>query len=369
MSITGQRISCLQLCSVLQLHSFPASLPFQYPFITNKGSKTEQPALLVALSFGRLAGWGEAPIIDYYGVSFDAFQESLSKAQRVIESYSLQDPQRFWHFLEHLLPEQNFLIAALDIAGWDLFSRLRNKPLYQMLGFEKKGPFLSDYTLGYGSAEEMLRKMKAHPASVYKVKLRVPNDIEILRSLRAATDRPFRVDLNEGWNYDDTLRLLPELESLGVILLEQPLPKQQWDEMTALKTQSKIPLFADEACVEEHDVVKCAAAFHGINIKLTKCGGITPARRMIQEARSLGLAVMLGSMNESSIGTAAMLHLAPAVDFLDADGPLLLAGDYAEGLPWTTSDGMPDFLALPDAPGLGIQMRRDWQQYRIKATV
>ncbi|MBS1630734.1 MAG: dipeptide epimerase [Bacteroidetes bacterium] len=367
-SITCLPASVLQLCRVLQLHSFPAALPFQYPFITNKGAKSQQQALLVALNFGRLVGWGEAPVIDYYGVSMEGLQASLQQARQVIERYSLQDPQRFWHFLEHLIPEQNFLIAALDIAGWDLFSRLRNKPLYQMLGFEKSGPFLSDYTLGFDSAEMMLRKMKEHPASVYKVKLRRPEEVDLLRSLRSATRAPFRVDLNEGWNYEDTLRLLPELESLGVVMLEQPLPKTQWEEMRALKAQSSIPLFADEACVEEQDVTRCADTFHGINIKLTKCGGITPARRMIVEAKQRGLRVMLGSMNESSIGTSALLHLAPAVDFLDADGPLLLASDYAEGLPWTHVDGQPHFLSLPEAPGLGVSLRKDWQQHLIQAT-
>jgi L-alanine-DL-glutamate epimerase-like enolase superfamily enzyme len=161
--------------------------------------------------------------------------------------------------------------------------------------------------------------------------------------------------------------LLPELEALGVVLLEQPLPKDQWEEMQALKAQSHIPLIADEACVEESDVARCAAAFHGVNIKLTKCGGITPARRMIEEARKLGLQVMLGSMNESSIGTAAIAHLAPGADFLDADGPLLLAGDYAEGLQWVSFHGQEGYLTLSDAPGLGLTMCRDWQQYLVKS--
>src|SRR5690606_7571113 len=122
---------------------------------------------------------------------------------------------------------------------------------------------------------------------LYKIKLSKPDDIALLPRLREATIAAFRVDVNEGWNYDDTLRLLPELEALGVVLLEQPLPKDQWEEMQALKAQSRIPLIADEACVEESDVARCAAAFHGVNIKLTKCGGITPARRMIEEARKL----------------------------------------------------------------------------------
>ncbi len=351
---------------MLKIYSFSASIPFQYPFTTHKGTKTEQPALLVALGFGRLLGWGEAPAISYYGMTTEGMIEALRKSLPVIERYSLQDPQRFWHFLEHLLPGQNFLIAALDIAGWDLFSRLRNQPLYKALGFSNAGPFLSDYTIGYDTAEMMLKKMQDHPAPVYKIKLCRADDIDLLRRLREATPAAFRVDVNEGWNYEDTLRLLPDLEALGVVLLEQPLQKNQWDEMKALKAQSRIPLFADEACVEETDVARCAPAFHGINIKLTKCSGITPARRMMQEARSLGLKVMLGSMNESSIGTAALAHLAPGADFLDTDGPLLLAADYATGLAWQEVDGYRQHLAVPESPGLGLNMHPDWQKYLLK---
>ncbi len=125
--------------------------------------------------------------------------------------------------------------------------------------------------------------------------------------------------------------------------------------MRALKAQSPIPLFADEACVAEGDVSRCADSFHGIVIKLTKCGGITPALRMAQEARGRSLQVMLGSMNESTIGTSALVHLSPAADLLDADGPLLLSGDYAEGLRWNEA-GVPYTVGVSGAPGLGISV-------------
>ena len=348
---------------MLQVASFSAALPFQYPFTISKGTKTEQPALLVSLGFGKLTGWGEAPAIRYYDVRVEDMQASLNAVKGVIERYALQDPQRFWHFLHHLLPGQHFLIAALDIAGWDLFAQLRRKPLHAMLGLENRSPFLSDYTIGLDTAEEMLRKLQAHPSAVYKLKLARPDDIDLVRALRAATGAAFRVDMNEGWNYEDSLRLLPELKQLGVEMAEQPLPKTAWEEMAALKAQSPIPLFADEACVEEKDVAKCAAGFHGINIKLTKCGGITPALRMIREARERGLQVMLGSMNESSIGTSALVHMAAGADLLDADGPLLLTGDYADGPEWSAVNGSPYYVSVGEQPGLGIAMRAGWQQY------
>lgn len=337
---------------MLQIRTFQTELPFQYPFTITKGTKTHQKALVVALGFGPFLGWGEAPEISYYPETVASMNESLKQSLAVTSRYSLIDPQRFWHFLHHQFPEQHFLIAALDIAGWDLYAQLKRKPLYELLELANPGKLPCDYTLGIDTPELMVEKLKAHPAPVYKVKLARPADIDLLRRLRAVTNKPFRVDVNEGWNYEDTLKLLPELQALGVVLLEQPLAKSQWEEMIELKAQSAIPLFADEACVEEEDVARCAAAFHGINIKLTKCGGITPALRMIAAARQLQMKVMLGSMNESVIGTAALAHLAPLADYLDLDGPLLLTQANAKGLSYD-ADG---FVSLGTSPGIGVQV-------------
>ncbi len=337
---------------MLQLRSFVSRLPFEYPFTIAKGTKTHQESLLVSLGFGRLAGYGEAPAISYYPETIESMQASLAQNAAGISRYSLTDPARFWHFLHHLIPGEHFLTAALDIAAWDLFAKLRRQPLYAALGLPYAGPVETDYTIGLDSAEEMGRKLLAHPAIAYKVKLARPEDIDKLRHLRSLTTAPFRVDVNEGWSYDETLRLIPELIALGVQILEQPLPKDAWEEMTALKAQSELPLFADESCAVESDVARCAQGFHGIVVKLTKCGGLTPALRMLREASSLGLQTMLSSMNECTVGTSAMVHLSGAADILDADGPLLLAGDQASGLHFG-ADGR---VGISDAPGLGISM-------------
>ena len=325
------------------------SLPFRQPFTTAHGTKTHQPTLLVSLGLGPLAGFGEAPAIHYYGVTTESMVEALEGVRPTIERYALMDPGRFWHFLHHLLPGEAFLIAALDIAGWDLFGKMRRQPLHRLLGFDPSKAPVTDYTLGHDTPEKMLENLRTHPWPVYKIKVRTPDDMDVLRTLRAATGAPFRVDANEGWKMEDVKRLLPDLAALGVELLEQPLPRTEWEAMKELKAISPIPLIADESCVTETDVARCAEGFHGINIKLTKCGGITPAVRMITEAKGLGLRTMLGSMNESTVGTAALAHLAPAVDFLDADGPLLTAEDLADGLRMKDARWM-----VGDAPGLGI---------------
>ena len=194
--------------------------------------------------------------------------------------------------------------------------------------------------------------MKEKPWPVYKIKVGVENDIEMVTELRKHTDAVFRVDANAGWTLEQALQKIPVLKDLGVELVEQPLAKEDWDGMKILFERSPLPLLADESCVVEQDVEKCHGHFHGINIKLTKCSGITPARRMITRAKELGLTVMIGCMNESSVGTAAIAQLAPMLDYVDMDGPLLLAEDIAEGVKF-------DFgtILFNDLPGLGIKVQ------------
>ncbi|MFA6152770.1 MAG: dipeptide epimerase [Chitinophagaceae bacterium] len=344
---------------MLQLRHYSFELPFEYPFTISKGTKTHQPTLIVSLGLRNWCGYGEAPAINYYGVSVEAMIEELNAKRLPIERYALTDPQRFWHFLHHLFPGNNFLIAALDIAGWDLFAQMRNAPLRRILGITSDETPASDYTLGIDTPEKMLEKMQAHSWNTYKIKMRSTADIDILDTLRTHTDKPFRVDANEAFTFEEAKLMLPELKKLGVHLIEQPLAKTEWDAMKELKAISDIPLFADESCVTEKDVARCADSFDGINIKLTKCGGITPAMRMITEARQLGLKIMLGSMNESSIGTAAMVHLSPLVDELDADGPLLLSEDIADGLKY--ENGM---VSTAHRPGMGV---RFWGRQQVRS--
>lgn len=336
--------------AMLQLRHYSFNLEFEFPFTTAKGTKTHQPTLITALGVGGLWGFGEAPAISYYDVTLEGMAQLLESKRQLIERYALTDPQRHWHFLHHLIPGQHFLTAALDIAAWDLFAKMRRMPLYKLLGHHALPVPRTDYTLGIDTAERMVEKMQAHPWPIYKLKCAHPDDIDKVRLLRNHTEADLRVDANEGWAFDDAKKLLPELHKLGVTLVEQPLHKSERDAMIELKAAAPMPLYADESCVTESDVKGCAAGFDGINIKLTKCGGITPALRMIKEARELGLKVMIGSMNESTVGTAAIAHLLPLADAADADGPLLLKQDLAEGLQY--KDG---YVTVAEATGLGIR--------------
>jgi L-alanine-DL-glutamate epimerase-like enolase superfamily enzyme len=326
-------------------------LAFRHPFTISKGTKTHQPTFVVELEWKGICGYGEAPAISYYGIGVEKMAADLEAKRPMLERFALTDPERYWHFLHHLFPGNSFLVCALDMAGWDLFGKLRGLPLYRMFGLDPATAPVTDLTIGIDTMENMQEKVRETPWPVYKVKAGLEGDLEKLEGVRSVTDSVLRVDVNGGWDLARAERMIPLFKDLGVELVEQPLSVTAREDSVALKAVSPLPVFADESCVSEGDVDTCAAGFHGVNIKLTKCGGITPARRMIARARQLGLSVMLGCMCESSIGTSAMAHLAPAVDHLDADGPILLSEDLATGL--TYRDGR---LLPSERPGLGIDL-------------
>ena len=327
------------------------NLPFKYPFTISKGTKTHQPTLIVELEHFGWKGYGEAPAISYYNIPVEKMIEDLERKKVFVEKFAFSDPERYWHYLHHLFPANPFLVCALDMAGWDLFGKLKRKPLAELWKLDTHNLPLTDYTIGIDTIEKMIEKMQAMPWPIYKIKVGVEGDVEMVAALRKHTDAIFRVDANAGWTLEQALEKIPLLKSLGVELIEQPLAKDDWPGMKILFEQSTLPLIADESCVSESDVEKCQHHFHGINIKLTKCSGITPARRMITTARSLNMKVMLGCMNESSVGSAAIAHLAPLVDYIDMDGPLLLAKDIASGLQY-------DFgkIQYSNLNGLGIEI-------------
>jgi L-Ala-D/L-Glu epimerase len=327
------------------------NLPFKYPFTISKGTKTHQPTLIVELEFMGLKGYGEAPAITYYDVTVEKMVEDLEARKLMIEKYAFNDPERFWHFLHHLFPKNNFLVCALDIAAWDLYGKLYRKPLLKLWKLDAATAPIADYTIGIDTIEKMLAKIDEKPWPIYKIKVGVENDIEMITAIRSKTNAVLRVDANAGWTLEQALEKIVELKNLGVEMVEQPLAKDNWDGMKILFEKKLLPLYADEACVTEQDVEKCFGHFNGINIKLTKCSGVTPARRMITKAKQLGLKVMIGCMNESTVGTAAIAHLAPLLDFVDADGPMLQTEDTATGISYIDNK-----LTVTGLPGLGITM-------------
>ena len=334
---------------IMHLKYKKINLPFKHPFTISKGTKTHQPSLLVELEFFGIRGYGEAPAITYYNIPVEKMIEDIEAKKKMIEKFSFTEPDRYWHYLHHLIPGDPFLICALDIAAWDMYGKMKRKQLHELWQLDTSKNPLTDITIGIDTVEKMIAKIEEKPWPIYKIKLGTEEDIHIIKELRKHTDAVFRIDANEAWKAEEALEKIKIFKELNVEFIEQPLAKDDWDGMKFLYEHSPLPLIADESCVTEHDVLKCHNHFHGINIKLTKCSGITPALRMIKQARELEMKVMVGCMNESSVGTAAIAQLLPLLDYVDMDGPLLLAEDVATGV--TFENGK---IIYGEGYGLGI---------------
>ena len=308
------------------------NLKLKHTFTISRESIDFQPSLIVELKSEGFSGFGEATSNPYYNITVPMMRMDLEKIRPLIEFNTDDTPESFWDKVHPYLKEDMFALCALDMAYNDLYARKKRKKLYELWNYTTEKNPLTDYTIGIAPIEKMVSKMKELPWPIYKIKLGTPEDIAIVKELRKHTDAIFRIDANCGWGVEETINNAIELKKLGVEFLEQPLKSDNWQGHKQLFEHSVLPIIADESCIIEEDVAKCFNHFHGINIKLVKCGGLTPGRRMIQEAKKLGLKTMVGCMTESTVGISAIAHLLPQLDYVDMDGALLLSEDIATGV-------------------------------------
>ncbi|KAB8151324.1 dipeptide epimerase [Kordia sp. TARA_039_SRF] len=322
----------------LQLDIQSFELPLQHPFTISRYTVTVQKTVVVAISDGEFTGYGEATVNPYYNSSVESLKTSIENVKTVVEEVSESiHPTQFWKRLEPKLHDNYFALCALDCAYWDLYAKQHQKPLRRFWSEHDTNLPKTNFTIGIDDIEVMQSKILQKPWAIYKVKLGTKNDVEIIEKLREVTDAVFRVDANCAWTVEETLKNAVILKELGVEFIEQPLKADHWNGMKILKKESVLPIIADESCQKLEDVSKCAEVFHGINIKLMKCGGITPALQMIEIAKANNIKLMAGCMTESSIGISNLTQLAPLLDYIDADGALLLQKDIAKGV--TFNDG------------------------------
>ncbi len=334
----------------LQLQTF--DLPLTHSFRISRETTDIQETLVASLSIDGKTGYGEATTNPYYKSSAAGMTAEIEALREAIESFPFTSPEVFHQFLA-AKGLGNFALCALDLAAHDLYGKVLGKPLYEIWGTKPDTYPTTNYTIGIDSIERMLAKMQEMPWPVYKIKLGTEEDVAIVRELRKHTDAVFRIDANGAWNARETIENSRILKTLGVEFIEQPLPAADWEGMEQVFQDSALPLIADESCVVETDVARCQRYFHGINIKLCKCGGLTPALRMIQNARKLGLKVMVGCMTESTVGISAVAQLLPQLDYVDMDGAMLLARDIADGVV-ITRDAR---VLFPSSGGSGIRLR------------
>ncbi|HEX3600625.1 MAG TPA: dipeptide epimerase, partial [Lacipirellulaceae bacterium] len=285
-------------------------LPLRHVFTISRGSVSVQQTLIVQLEADGKYGYGEATTNTFYGATIENMSATIESVQQMIESSTLGDPLELIAKLAKSVPHEkyaNFALNALDLAIHDLWGKLRGAPVYKLWGLSIDKIPDSDYTLGIDTPAKMVAKMEEMPGwPVYKIKLGTSDDLTIVRELRKHTDALFRVDANCGWTAEQTIEFAPILKDMNVEFIEQPLPPEDVEGARRAFKGSVLPLLADENCIVESDVDRCAGAFHGINIKLTKCGGLATARRMAKRARELGLQVMAGCMTESTVGISAI---------------------------------------------------------------
>lgn len=336
----------------MQLFFHRVDLRLNHTFTIAHDSRDVQPTLIVELREGTYRGFGEATATRYYGITVDGMIAALEAIRDRIEGHSLVDPEQFWADMHPYLAQNPFALCALDQAAWDLWAKQKKQPLYKIWNLDPANAPLTDYTIGLDTPEKMIEKMQERPWPLYKIKLGRPEeDINLVKALRRHTDAIFRVDANCGWSAVDAIAKSKQLRELGVEFIEQPLPADDWEGAKQVYEQSALPIMADESCIVEADVDRCAGYFHGVNIKLTKCGGITPARRMIARARALGLQVMVGCMTESSVGISAIAQLLPLLDYADLDGAMLIANDPAAGVTFENGN-----VVYANENGTGVQL-------------
>ena len=327
-------------------------LPLEHTFTISRQSYDAKRTLIVELQDGELSGLGEASENPYYHKTTENMVQDLLQCKEVIESHDHLAPDEFWSLMYSHLKDNMFALCALDISFHDLYAQRKGKKLYELWGLDTRNNILSNYTLGIDSIDSMISKMKETPWPIYKIKLGTEHDLDIVRALRNESDAIFRIDANCAWDFETTMKNAEEMKKLGVEFLEQPLPPEDYIGQKALFEKCPLPVIADESCQEEMDVDKCQGSFHGVNIKLVKCGGLTPARRMLKKAESLGMKKMVGCMTESSVGISAIAHLLPELDYVDMDGATLLKNDIATGVELVQGVAL-----YSDLPGTGAVLK------------
>ncbi|MEQ9407565.1 MAG: dipeptide epimerase [Fuerstiella sp.] len=340
----------------MKLTLYKLKLPLAHEFTIARGSITTQPALIVELEHEGRQGLGEVTENAYYGHTFDSITASLKKVIGHVERYATQSPADLWSDMCELIGGDMFALSALDMAAHDLNGRRQNIPTWQDWGLEWSNVPDSSYTIGIDSIDTMVAKLNEQPDwSIYKIKLGTPQDIEIVTELRRHTDAVFRVDANCGWTADEAIRNSKALAELNVEFIEQPMPAGASEQdRTRLAAESALPIIADENCQTADDVARCAGFFHGVNVKICKCGGLTPALRMLHEARTLGMKTMVGCMVESSVGISGAAQLLPLLDYADLDGAVLLKDEPVCGA--TVVNGR---VTLSERPGCGATLLND----------
>lgn len=334
----------------LKLSYRPYELQLRHVFTVATNSRTTTPVVLTSIEYEGVTGFGEASMPPYLGESHESVLNFLSKVD--LEQFS--DPflmEDILAYVEGVMPGNYAAKASIDIALHDLTGKLMGQPWFRIWGLDPKKAPVTSFTIGIDTADVVREKtLEASAFRQLKIKMGRDNDREMIDVVRSVTDVPVFVDVNQGWkdrNY--ALEMANYLSERGTLFIEQPMPKEQVEDIAWLTERSPLPIVADEALQTVSQLLGMKGIYSGINIKLMKCGGMHAAYKMITMARQMDMKILIGCMTETSCAVSAAAQLSPLVDWADLDGNLLISNDIYDGM--TVADGR---IILPDRPGIGI---------------
>lgn len=335
----------------LQMKFFPYELKLRHVFTVATYSRTTTPDVQVEITYDGITGYGEASMPQYLGQTVQSVTSFLQKVDlsQFNDPFELED---ILAYVDSLSPGDTAAKAAVDIALHDLVGKLLGAPWYKIWGLNKAKAPNTTFTIGIDTPDVVRQKTRecANKFNILKVKLGRDNDKEMIETIRSVTDLPIAVDVNQGWkDREKALDMIFWLKEHGIVMVEQPMPKEMKDDIAWITERSPLPIFADEAIQRLKDIKNVEGAYSGINIKLMKCTGMREAWKMLNYARARGMKVMVGCMTETSCAVSAAAQLSPAVDFADLDGNLLISNDRFKGM-----EVIKGKITLPDRPGIGV---------------
>jgi L-alanine-DL-glutamate epimerase-like enolase superfamily enzyme len=339
--------------TTMKLRFYPYTLELKHAFTVAVNTRTTTPVMMVEVEKDGIVGYGEASMPPYLGESHETAKTFLSN----VDLSPYRDPfmlELILGDIDRLAPGNPAAKAAIDIALHDWVGKKLGQPWYRIWGLDPAQTPVTSFTIGIDT-KEMIRQ-KTREAAVYKilkVKLGRDNDKEMIETIREVTDKPIRVDVNQGWkDRSFALNMIEWLATKQIEFVEQPMPKEQVDDLAWLREKSPLPIIGDEGVVRLPDVRKAYGVYDGINVKLMKSTGMREAYKMISVAKSLGMKVMLGCMTETSCAISAAAQLSPLVDWADLDGAVLITNDIFDGA--TIVDGK---VTLTVKPGIGASKK------------
>ncbi|MBR0286394.1 MAG: twin-arginine translocation signal domain-containing protein [Bacteroidales bacterium] len=335
----------------LHMKFFPYELKLAHVFTVASYSRTTTPDVQVEIEWEGVVGYGEASMPPYLGQSVETVTTFLNKVDlsQFTDPFQMED---ILTYVDSLSPGDAAAKCAIDIALHDLVGKLMGQPWYRIWGLDAAKAPSTTFTIGIDTPEVVKEKTleAVGKFNILKVKVGLDTDVEMIETIRTVTDVPLAVDANQGWK--DRSKALDEifwLKEHGIVMVEQPMPKEMLDDIAWLTERSPLPIFADESIQRMKDIPSLVGAYNGINIKLMKCTGMREGWRMATMARALGMKVMVGCMTETSCAVSAAAQFSPYVDFADLDGNLLIANDRFDGVKVVNGK-----LTLPDRPGIGV---------------